>query len=67
MIPFEVDTTFQTAYQGFDPESFSGLATGDASSVNGWLKEGDNGILDPAISAPEILGRTITLHPSGVF
>ncbi|MGA7343478.1 MAG: DUF5666 domain-containing protein [Terracidiphilus sp.] len=67
MIPFEVDTTSQTAYQGFDPESFSGLATGDTVSVNGWLFEGDNGILDPAISAPEILGQTITLHPSGVF
>ena len=37
VIPFNVVTTGQTAYTGFNPDSFSGLATSDFVSVNGWM------------------------------
>lgn len=62
-----VDTTSQTTYQGFTPDNFSGVANGDFVSVNGWLFETDNGILDPAITPPVILAQTVTHHTAGVF
>lgn len=62
-----VDTTSQTTYQGFTTDNFSGLADNDFVSVNGWLFETDNGILDPAITPPVVLAQTVTLHASGIF
>lgn len=62
-----VDTTTQTTYQGFATNNFSGLADGDFVSVNGWVFETDNGILDPAIAPPFVLAQTVTDHAAGVF
>lgn len=62
-----VDTTSETTYQGFTTDSFSGLADGDFVSVNGWVFEEDNGILDPAISQPFVLAQTVTDHTIGIF
>ena len=62
-----VDTTVQTSYQGFTTDGFSGLADGDFVSVNGWVFETDNGILDPAIAPPFVLAQTVTDHAAGVF
>lgn len=62
-----VNTTSQTTYQGFSPDNFAGLANNDFVSVNGWLFENDNGILDPAITPPVVLAQNVTQHPSGVF
>jgi hypothetical protein len=61
-----VETTSQTAYQGFSTDDFSGLAAGDVVSVNGWLFP-QNGILDPAIGPPIIVAQTVTLHSNGTF
>jgi hypothetical protein len=63
---FNVESTSQTTYQGFTPESFSGLADKDLVSVSGWLFP-QNGILDPAIGPPIVVAQTITLHSSGVY
>jgi hypothetical protein len=62
-----VDTTAQTVYQGFNPDSFSGLANNDVVSVNGWIFEDDNGLLDPAMTQPVVLVQDIRLHPGGTF
>jgi hypothetical protein len=62
-----VDTTSGTTYQGFNTDSFSGLADNDAVSVNGWLFENDNGLLDPAMTSPMALAQTITLHSMDMF
>jgi hypothetical protein len=67
LVPISVTTTSQTVYQGFNPDNFSGLAENDVVSVNGWLIELDNGILDPAIAPPFILGQTVTFHPNETF
>jgi hypothetical protein len=61
-----VETTSQTTYQGFGTGGFSGLATGESVSVNGWLFP-QNGLLDPAIGPPIILAQTVTLHSGGTF
>ncbi len=37
LFTFNVETTSQTTYQGFNPDTFSGLADNDFVSVNGWL------------------------------
>jgi hypothetical protein len=52
---------------GFDPDSFSGLATNDTVSVNGWVIETDNGILDPAVGPTYTVAQTIALHPAATF
>jgi hypothetical protein len=62
-----VDTASQTIYQGFATDSFSGLADGDFVSVNGWVFEDDNGILDPAMTQPFVLAQTVTQHSAGIF
>jgi len=67
MIQYGVETTSQTTYQGFTPDSFSGLATNDFVSVNGWIFEADNGLLDPALAPPVILAQTVTNHPAAAF
>ena len=67
LVPENVDTTSQTAYVGFDPDSFSGLATNDTVSVNGWVIETDNGILDPAVGPTYTVAQTIALHPAATF
>jgi hypothetical protein len=67
LIPVETETTSQTTYQGFNTDSFSGLAVNDTVSVNGWLFEADNGLTDPAVVAPEILAQTVADHPNAMF
>jgi hypothetical protein len=60
-----IDTTTQTTYQNFTTDSFSGLATGDIVSVNGWLFETDNGLADPTVTSPVVLAQTVTMHSNG--
>jgi hypothetical protein len=58
---FNLLTTGQTAYTGFNPDSFSGLATNDFVSVNGWL-------FPPATTGPPtIVAQSVLLRPSAVF
>jgi len=61
-----IETTSQTTYQGFSPDSFSGLADKDLVSVNGWVFS-QNGLLDPAVGPPNVVAQTITLRPSAVY
>ncbi len=65
--PITVQTTSQTAYQGFSSDDFSGLATQDIVSVRGWIFVQDNGVLDPAITPSVILAQNVTLHSMGMF
>lgn len=62
-----VQTTTQTTYRGFTTDSFSGLADSDLVSVNGWIIEQDNGMIDPAIAPPFVLAETVTLHSDSLF
>jgi hypothetical protein len=67
LVQTPVDTTSQTTYEGFTPDTFAGLADNDVVSVYGWLFIADNGMLDPAISQPVVLAENIRLHPGGTF
>ncbi len=67
LIQTPVETTSQTVYQGFTPDSFSGLADNDFVSVNGWIFEANNGLLDTALTPPVVLAQTVTLHSDGMF
>lgn len=62
LIQTQVETTSQTAYQGFNPDSFSGLAVNDVVSVRGWIIEQDNGMLDTAMTPPYIVAQSIRLR-----
>ncbi len=54
---FNALATGQTAYTGFNPDSFSGLATGDFVSVNGWL-------FPPATTGPPtIVTQSVLMRP----
>jgi hypothetical protein len=55
---FNVLTTGQTAYTGFNPESFSGLATSDFVSVDGWLFAPTTG------TTPNIVAQSVLMRPS---
>lgn len=59
---FNVETTTQTNYQGFNPESLSGVADSDFVSVSGWL-------FAPATSggSPQIAAQNVVLHSGGWF
>ncbi len=61
-VTFDVETTSQTTFQGFSPESFDGLATQDFVSVSGWL-------FPPAGSggSPQIAAQSVMLHSGGWF
>jgi hypothetical protein len=67
LLSSQIQTTSQTTYTGFATDSFDGLAVNDWVSVNGWLFESDNGMMDPAIAPPQILAQTVTDHPNAVF
>ncbi len=67
LITTSVETTSQTTYTGLATDSFDGLAVDDLVSVNGWLFENDNGLVDPAVTPPVILAQTVTGHPNAVF
>ena len=68
LIQYNVETTSQTTYENFNPDDFSGLADNDLVSVNGWLFEADNGLLDTKTpSPPEILAQDVRLHPGATF
>ena len=59
---FNVLTTGQTAYTGFTPDSFDGLATGQMVSVNGWL------FAPPAgSSTPTVVAQGVVLRPNAAF
>ncbi|MGB8030281.1 MAG: hypothetical protein WCF30_11520 [Terracidiphilus sp.] len=58
---FNVLTTGQTAYAGFNPDSFSGLATNDFVSVNGWLFAPATG------TTPNIVAQSVLMRPSPTF
>jgi hypothetical protein len=62
MLQTQVETTSQTVFEGFNPDSFSGLAVNDDVSVRGWLIEQDNGLLDPAITPPYIVAQSVVQH-----
>jgi len=57
-----VQTTAQTTYQGFNPDSFSGLTANSMVSVSGWL-------FPPASSTapPTLAAETVTLRSNGLF
>ncbi len=59
---FNVLTTGQTTYTGFNPDSFNGLAKGEFVSVNGWL-------FPPAPSggSPTIAAQSVLMRPSVFF
>jgi Domain of unknown function (DUF4382) len=60
-VSFDVQTTSQTTYQGFSPESYDGLATQDFVSVNGWL-------FPPATTGPpQIAAQSVVQHSGGWF
>jgi hypothetical protein len=61
-VSFNVMTTGQTSYTGFNPNSFSGLATNDFVSVNGWL-------FPPAKSGgtPTLAAQSVVMRPSPWF
>ncbi len=67
LLQYDVETTSQTTYENFNPDNFSGLADNDLVSVNGWLFEADNGLLDTPVTPPEILADDIRQHPGGTF
>jgi hypothetical protein len=56
---YDVLTTSQTAYTGFSPDNFSGLATNDFVSVNGWLFPSST-----SPSTPVVAAQSVVLRPS---
>jgi len=54
---FNVLTTSQTSYTGFNPDSFGGLATNDFVSVNGWLFAPTTG------TTPNIVAQSVLMRP----
>jgi hypothetical protein len=52
-----VDTTSQTTYDGFSPESFSGLATSQFVSVSGWLFSPSGLGASPTMVAQKVVMR----------
>jgi hypothetical protein len=60
-VSFNVLTSGQTTYTGFNPDSFSGLATNDLVSVSGWL-------FPPATTGPPtIVAQSVLMRPSPAF
>lgn len=57
-----VQTTSQTTYNGFSPESFSGLATNDVVSVSGWIFPAAT-----AGTAPTMVAQSVMLRPNAMF
>jgi hypothetical protein len=62
VVSFNVMTTGQTSYTGFNPDTFSGLATNDFVSVNGWL-------FPPATSGgtPTLAAQSVVMRQSPWF
>jgi hypothetical protein len=65
LIQFNVETTSQTNYVGFTPDSFSGLADKDLASVRGWLFP-ESATPNPT-GGTVIVAQTVTLHPGAFF
>jgi hypothetical protein len=59
---YDVMTTGQTSYTGFNPDSFDGLATNDLVSVNGWLFP-----TLPNGGTPTIAAQSVILRPAASF
>ena len=58
---YNVVTTGQTTFTGFSPDSFSGLATNDFVSVDGWLFPPTSAGGSPAIAAQSVVNRPTSL------
>ncbi|HUB52132.1 MAG TPA: DUF4382 domain-containing protein [Terracidiphilus sp.] len=58
---YNVLATSQTTFMGFDPDSFSGLATQDIVSVNGWVFQTETS------ASPTIAAQSVVMRPSGTF
>jgi Domain of unknown function (DUF4382) len=54
---FNVMTTTQTNFDGFNPESFNGIASGQFVSVNGWLFAPASSGTPPVIAAQSVVMR----------
>jgi hypothetical protein len=54
---YDVLTTSQTSFTGFNPDSFSGLAKGELVSVNGWLFSPSTSGGSPIIAAQSVVQR----------
>ncbi len=54
---YDVDTTGQTAFTGFTPDTFSGVASNDFVSVSGWLFPPASGGSTPTIAAQSVVLR----------
>ncbi len=59
---FNVDTTTQTSYTGFNPESYDGLMEKQFVSVEGWLFPAAGGGGGPIIAA-----KSVVLRPNDSF
>lgn len=57
LVSFDVMTTSQTNYTGFNPDTFDGLAKGEFVSVNGWLFPPASSGGPPAIAAQSVVMR----------
>jgi hypothetical protein len=57
-----VDTTSQTSYFNLNPDSFSGLASNNMVSAQGWLFPPASGASSPTMAAENVVGR-----PFGFF
>ena len=55
---FNVITTGQTTYTGFNPDSFTGLASNDFVSADGWLFAPATG------TTPNIVAQSVLMRPS---
>lgn len=66
LLQFNVQTTSQTAYQGFNPDSFSGIEEGDAVSVNGWLFRASGSGSVPYVP-DNVVAQAVVLRPNAMY
>jgi hypothetical protein len=59
-----VDTTAQTTYDNFTTDDFTGLATGDLVSVNGWLFPAPS---STTTTPPTVVAQKVTMHENHWF
>ena len=60
---YDVLTTSQTSFTGFNPDTFSGLATSDVVSVNGWLFPPSSSIG----GSPSVAAQSVVMRPGSSF
>ncbi len=59
-----VDTTAQTTFDNFTTDDFTGLATGELVSVNGWLFPAPS---STTTSPPTVVAQKVTMHQNHWF